>query len=447
MSENRPLQFRSARTWRCLLSLAFVFAALLIEAPAFARNANAQWCFPQITWFGGNVPPVIDGTIVGDLGWGGAYRYIYDSATNGTPQNDVVMQGITDGNNVYFSFEVHKPGGFSNNDLIVIAFDPDGTAAHQQLFEINPVKAGQLSMTDKPAQLVQYWLGSSTFSGPSLQGASVPTWVQNLNFKLDTSDGPLDFLYTAEMQVPIDPTGVNGIPLPSATPFGMYLNVIRLDETNNTDAQASWPQSADPIGLDLVPPDASEWGTSSFTGLCDGVSVVQGSITDSITPAGTTGITLVMGNGNTNTFNVAVQNNTVSSLTGKQVLAPQIQPTFLISNFGINGTPNWTVVGTPDWTLAGPAVNPTPPQDIDPSSTANFSTGPWTIPTGSTSYNLYQSVPHQCIQVSLNALPPSTSGSPGQTAESSATCNVASPASPRQSVQAPASLPTPLFRT
>ena len=378
---------------------------------------------PQTTWFGA-VAPVIDGCVENcasgdDLGWRGAYRYIYDSATNGTPLNDIVMQGITDTNNVYLSFEVHKPVAFSDNDLIVVAFDPDGTAAHQQLFEIQPVKLGEISSSNLAPAKVQYWIGSSTFSGPALQGASVPAWVQNLSAKVSTSDGPTDYLYSLEMRIPIDSTGTNGIPLPPATDFGMYLNVIRLNDSNGTDTQAYWPNSADQIGLDLVPPDSSQWGTSSFTGTCNGVSIVPGSITDSIMPAGTNGTTLVMGDGTSNTFKVSVQNTSVSAKTGAAVLAPQIQPTFLIYNLGMPASGQWVPIPG--------STNQPQPQDIDKSSTGSFSTGSWTIATGSPDYTFYQANPHQCIQVRLDAKPPSTSGSPGQTAQSAATCNVASP--------------------
>lgn len=413
----------------CALALAWV---AMFAIPANASNTNATWCFPQITWFGG-AAPVVDGTIDPDLGWRGGYRYIYNSATNGTPQNDVVMQGVTNGTNVYLSFEVHKPVAFSNNDLILVAFDPDGNPAHQQLLEIYPVKIGETtsglatnpttgySVGATPVSM-DYWVDSSTFSGPSISPGSWPTWVQNLQSsgaRLVTSDGPTDYLYTLELQIPIDSKGVNGIPLPSSGTFGMYLDVIRMDDAAHTDSQASWPVSADPVGLALTPPASSEWGVASFNGLCNGVSVVSGSITDTIQPAGTTGTTLVMGDGTSNTFNVQVQNTTIGATTGTPVLAPQIQPTFLIYNMGMPAPDEWTQVPA--------ATNPPSPQDIDASSSASFNSGAWTIATGSTSYNFYQANPHQCIQVRLNAVPPSKSGSPGQTTNSAATCNVASP--------------------
>jgi hypothetical protein len=391
-------------------------------------NANAKWCFPAITWFGG-AAPTIDGNIDSDLGWRGAYRYIYDAATNGTPVHDVVIQGITDSKNLYLSFEVHKPAAFSDSDLIVIALDPDGNTAHQQLFEIYPVTVGEVTSSSPSGvspQHVQYWLGGGTFSGPPLQGAAVPAWVQNLNVKLQDSDGPTDYLYTLEMQIPIDPTGANGIPLPPSTPFGMYLNAIRANDPTLSDAQSYWPLSAPQIGLDLTPPPSAQWGTGSLTGLCNGVSVVSGGISDSISPGGTTGTTLVEGDNTSNTFNVTVQNNTIDSSSGNPVLAPQIVPTFLIYNLGMPAPSQWTPV---------PVANNPPPhgQDIDPSPTPStftnttFSTGAWTIPTNSPLYTFYQNNLHQCIQVRLDAKPPSSTMSGGQTSGSAATCNVTNP--------------------
>jgi hypothetical protein len=426
MSTRRTSRFL-LRACRGLPQLGLVFA-LLISAPAWAGwNANAQWCFPAITWFGG-AAPVIDGMIQGDLGWNGAYRYVYNTATNGTPQNDAVMQGVTDGKNVYLSFEVHKPVAFSDADLIMIAFDPDNNPAHQQLFEIQPVKVGETpssSPSGVAPQVVQYWVGSLNFSGPPVQGAAVPNWVTNLNVKLQDSDGPTDYLYTLEVQIPIDPTGANGIPLPPAANFGMFLNVIRANDPVLTNVQAEWPPSANAVGLALVPPPSSEWGTGSFTGMCNGVSVVASGITDTIQPAGTTGTTLVEGDGTSNTFNVAVQNTTVSSQTGSPVLAPQIVPTFYIYNLGMPAPAQWALVPV--------GSNPPPQgQDIDPNTTANFSTGPWTIHNADPLYSFYQANPHQCIQVRLDAKPPSTGPNqttpgPGQTTNSAKTCNVATP--------------------
>jgi hypothetical protein len=425
MYREKDVGRKTTAAQKKLRSFALLMAALF-AMPANASNPRATWCFPQVTWFGG-AAPVMDGTIDADLGWRGGYRYIYNSATNGTPQNDAVMQGVTDGKNVYLSFEIHKPVPFSNNDQIMVAFDPDGNASHQQLFEINPVLIGQNTTglpTGAPPQVLAYWVGSSTFSGPPISTPSQPAWVQNIKAsgaRLLTSDGPTDYLYTFELQIPIDPAGTNGIALPAAANFGMYLNVIRIDDATNTDWQASWPPSADPVGLDLVPPASSEWGTTSFTGACNGVSVVAGSITDTIQPGATSGTTLVEGDGTSNTFNVQIQNSTIDGKTGTPVLAPQIQPTFLIYNMGIPSLAEWAPVPS--------ATNPPGPQDINASSPASFNSGVWTIATGSTLFNDYQQHPHQCIQVRLNAVPPSTSGSPGQTPASAMTCNVASPPS------------------
>ena len=214
---------------------------------------------------------------------------------------------------------------------------------------IYPVKTGETTSglpinpttglsVGAPPQSLAYWVGSSTFSGPPIAAQNLPAWVQNVQntqarLLTSTSANPVDYAYTFELQLPIDPSGTKGIPLPTTASFGMYLNVITMNDAANTNSQASWPLSADPVGVELTPPPSSEWGVGSFTGLCGGISIVSNSITDTIQD-GSTGLTLQEGDGTSNTFNVQVQNTTRDANTGALVFAPQIQPTFFIYNLG-----------------------------------------------------------------------------------------------------------------
>lgn len=372
----------------CLAMVSTIGALVLAPCPAAARNTNFRFCAPSITWFA-NASPTPDGDSTTDPGWRGALRYVFDNNTNGTPLPNVVFQTVRDATNLYLSFEVHKSEDFADSDMIVLTFDPTGTAADRRRLHIYPVTTGQGAAVNVPPRQIDYWLDSSTWSGAV---TPLPSWLTPLatqaNLRLTTAISGTDRAYFLELKIPV--TGTDSFPLPASGDFGLYLNVIRV--IGGKAVENAWPPDTMIIGaVNTNTPAESTWGNGTIgAATCKGVGITSVDITAN-------GGGTILNIPGPNSFSAKVHNETVNS-AGNPVMAPQIVATFSIADFGITNV----------WRQIPVGHNPALPQDIAASSTATFQPDDWTI-TGADVTN-YQAHPHQCVMVSLDARPPSTAG-------------------------------------
>jgi hypothetical protein len=319
-------------------------------------------------------PPNIDGTVVGDNGWTSSFRYVFQ---NGTMSPNVVVQGIKDANFIYLSFEVNADPSFDNADVIVLAFDPDGTAANQRRLHIFPVFTTGAGVGGNP-RLVQYWKDSTTWGGaPQALPAGTDIKV--------TSAGAGPFAWNVEMKLP---TAAGGFGLP-ATPFGFYFNAMVFNTTGIV-AERHWPPSPDGQDIGLFTnntPPANTWGTGDFSGGCNGVWIGPSDISTNQTP--TSKIATNAGN----IFSVLVHNNSTDS-AGVAIPATQVDATYRIANFGLSSM--WALVPAPG--------NPTTGMSTIPASgTATLSTGTWNLTPAEVTLYSTTNAGHQCILVTLDS--------------------------------------------
>src|SRR5260370_22896329 len=89
---------------RTAAALVVTIALAFGNTPSWASNPNYKLCFSHTTWFGAPAPR-IDGKPDApgdpDQGWLGGFRYVVGNGTTSAP--DVVVQGVTDGANLYLS--------------------------------------------------------------------------------------------------------------------------------------------------------------------------------------------------------------------------------------------------------------------------------------------------------------------------------------------------------
>ncbi|MDX6406411.1 MAG: hypothetical protein QOH70_3866 [Blastocatellia bacterium] len=359
---------------------AAVFLLLFVGPVAEAGLSNPRLCFPDVistpdTFM---TPPNVDGVVVGDNGWTSSFRYVFQ---NGTPNPNVVVQGIKDANFVYLSFEVNADPSFDNADMIIVAFDPDGTTANQRRLHIFPLFTTGAGVGGNP-QLVQYWKDSATWGGaPQMLPAGTVIKV--------TSAGAGPVAWNVEMKLP---TGAAGFGLPSATPFGFYFNTLIFNSIGVV-GERHWPLSSPDIQLfpNNTPPP-STWGTGDYSGGCNGVSISPSDITTNQTP--TSKIATNAGN----IFSVLVHNNSTDS-GGLPIPATQVDATFKIANFGLSNA--WDLVPAPG--------NPTTGMSTIPASGTNtLSTGTWNLTPAQVALYSMPNNTHQCILVELDSPAPNT---------------------------------------
>ena len=366
----------------------FTFVVVMLYAGSMAKAGlpNYRLCFPDVINTPDTFlqPPNPDGIVIGDNGWTSSFRYVFQ---NGTTNPNVVVQGIKDAEFIYLSFEVSADPSFDNADMIVLAFDPDGTAANQRRLHIFPLFTTGAGAGGVPAD-VQYWKDSSTFAGGTGTAQPVPraTLIRVTSAGAGTSRS-----WNVEAKLP---TSSGGFGLPAGSTFGFYFNVLVFNSIGIV-GERHWPLSPDSPDISLFPnntPPASQWGTGSFAGGCNGVSITADDITTNQTP--NSKIATNAGN----IFSVLVHNNSTNS-AGMAIPATQVDATFKIANFGLPGP--WNNVPAPG--------NPTTGSFTIPASgTQTISTGAWNLTsTQVTTYDT-DSTRHQCILVELDSPAPNT---------------------------------------
>lgn len=390
---------------RPITSGAALAAALLALAatPAPARNPNYRFVFPSPPGGAFNSVPAVDGVVVGDLGWTGAFRYVFE---NGTNVPDAIIQGIKDNSHLYLSIEVTAGPDWDDDTAVVLAFDPDGNPANGRRIDIFPVNTGSQPVNGKnlnPRQVV-YWTNSATWNNAGgLVNPSSPThWANLANNNIKVSS-PSQGVWAIEVRIPINTAAANqandsGINFPPAADFGLFVNVAQVNAQAGTVTMRAWQPELEPTGpqgiadvsLDSTTPDPSVWGNAARGGAAGkGIAFSWNDINSNQNP--TSQINL---NG-PNVFSALIHNTTVNA-AGSPIAAPPITATFKIADFGL--ATNWNVI-----VVAG---NPTAAAGISPGSTQLFSTGQWNLTPQQKTF--YQAHPHQCILVELQETAPGT---------------------------------------
>src|SRR5947207_2544343 len=115
------------------VGLLFLYAC---PPPPAAHNVNLRMCVVPFQGVPYNSdPPKIDGVVPNDLGWTNAFRYVFQ---NGTMTPDGAVQTLRGNDKLYMSIEVNHDDSFDAEDVIVIAFDPTGTARNLRMLHIFP---------------------------------------------------------------------------------------------------------------------------------------------------------------------------------------------------------------------------------------------------------------------------------------------------------------------
>jgi hypothetical protein len=360
------------------------------------RNANLCLGFSLAS-------PTIDGVIKGDSGWRDAFHYTLGNG-NGTDVASAIVHGGRNTNTLFLGFEIHKDGGFNVNDAIVLAFDPDGTAANRRRIHIYPVFTTGAG-AGGAAQKIDYWKGSDAppWTDPNTAPLNpTPAWLGN-NIKV-TSDNVQGNHYFVEIAIPLvagpDDPGIN---LPAGTDdFGFYTSILDAVETANSTnivSEHSWPICEDPATCGTLvgqfieeTPTPDRWGNGTLGKLNNGVSVTKlftNQMPDDEIELDTT---------TQNQFFASVENHMVDK-NGAHVAAHGVYGEFRIKNYGI---PSLT-----EWDLLPSSPNPAPSaagMDIAGNS-ANIQTN-WTLTAQQVS--TYATQPAQCMRVEIFSKGPDT---------------------------------------
>lgn len=358
-----------------------LLALFLFHMPLNAqpRNANNRLCFGQVTNVpGSTAPPTVDGIIRNDLGWTGATRYEFG---NGTPDMGVVVQGIRDAANLYLSFEANNDATFDNEDMIVIALDPDATAtnsANDRRLHIFPVFTTGAAPNGNP-QSQQYSTNSSSWTTATLPAGT--------EIKVSSIAGGTNSWFV-EVKLPI-----GGFGIPGAGDFGLYFNVMRV--SGGTAVESDWPTDNAPIVIDPNnTPTPVNWGNGTFSGGCNGVSFSWSDIKTNNTPPHKITFT------GSNIFTVTPHNNTINS-TGTPQPANQVKALFKIANFGLPSSVSWQPVPIP----AGGGKDAASSQvaNIPANGSIDLTTNAWVLNATEVAQYDTPTTRHQCILVELSS--------------------------------------------
>ena len=381
--------------------LALLFCAMAPRASGQWKSspaaANSRVCFTQVTGVpqpdghGGFIfprtPPVIDGVVAGDTGWTSSFRYVFST---GTPTPDVAVQGIKDNNFVYLSFEVNNDKTYDDNDVIVLTFSPDGTAANDQRLQIFPNFANTQKPSGSDPRDVGYWTNSGTWDTGSARSAIPAGTVIKMSDSGDPNSGNVSWF--VEMKLPIA-----GFNFPAAGDFGFYFNVLSGTRSNNTTPEYFWPPISGGLIVGLLDnntPGQANWGngTRDPGKSCLGVNFDWYDITSNHNQDQVDAASVP----NNNAFTALLHNSSVDP-TGVPVTASQVTAAFSIADFGLacSTCASWTKIPVPK--------NPTDPLDITAGGTQSYTSSPgWNI-TDPSEIAAYKAIPDQCILVDLDS--------------------------------------------
>jgi len=335
--------------------------------------------------------PTVDGVIAGDAAWDPGFLYVLGDG-NGTTVPHAIVQGRRTSDALYLAFQVNNDDTFDTEDAIVLAFDPDGTAANQRRIHIYPVLPAGALGSGQPND-IQYWKdssqGSPNWTDPSHPPVNpTPTWLTS-NIRVTSANSGSSKHWYVEVKIPIV-AGPNdpGINLPATDDFGFYFSVLvahTSSSVTNYVAEESWP-----LGVTVGPfiedtPIASNWGNGIFGLVANGVTISTSDIGTDQVPDHHIDVDLP------NVFHANAHNNMVNS-SGTPIVANNVRATFRLKNFGIPGVSPWDLIPTGN--------NPTPLHNVPAGGSYSFQTSAWTVPTSLRSH--YLANPNQCLEVELD---------------------------------------------
>jgi len=346
------------------------------------RNANLCLGFPVGT-------PTVDGNIKDDAGWTNGFHYTLGDG-NGTTVAHAIVHGVRSANVMFLGFEVHNDEQFNVNDVIVLAFDPDGTAEDRRRIHIYPLFAAGAGANGVP-QKVDYWKGSGTWNSPPV--SPTPLWLAN-NIKVTSQTVSGHNHYYVEVGIPIDKTdtaGDHSINLPDGTDdFGMYFTVVdaaTYGAMTSPVSEHSWPLEEHVGAFIEETPAADHWGNGTLGRLANGVSADK--LYTNQTPD--TDIDL-----NAQNFFYADVTNKMVDKNGAHATAHGVTATFRIANYGIPSFTSWGAIPS--------SPNPVGPKDIAGNSTIFQSE--WTL--SQPQRDQYKNNRAQCTRVELASTGPDT---------------------------------------
>ena len=392
---------------RNLLALAL---ATTMATPASAQfNANYQIAIPLRP---GALTPTFDG-ILNATEWSGSALYRME---DGAPQPAAYMRAMANGDNIWLGFNVEdntcdqdtQPGCvlndsplFGSDDVIVVAYNINGTASGYRRLHIQPCaavtplgnKCPVNGSADSQLAGLRFWTGVEAGGVITWTTAPVPGGIEARTASAPLILNPIDFpsrgIWSVELKLPRVTVPVQ------AGGFGLFVDVIPTNSWEDTAVQYAWPsdrQIAGPDGtsiaaqIESTPPSAT-WGIARLGDLAAGVSIVGfGSNGSDPTKISRT---------TPNEFNATLANGSAAAASG-------LVATFRIANWGVSGGA-WAQIPTAPW--PGPPAppppvvrsNPTPPIALNQNEYRTVYSGLW-APTGTT---YAPPNDHQCVRVEV----------------------------------------------
>lgn len=425
------MSIHSNRRAIALLSTTALLGLSACDDTAF--NTNHKLAFTTTT---GTI--TVDGN-ANESAWNDGFEFKME---DGAPQAASTMLGVATATDLYLSFEAKDRtcdedivNGcslsnyplFAHNDIIVVAFNIDGSNTGYRRLHINPCYnelGGSLTnkcsvngaTVNQPAKIT-YWTGSwdgSNMTWTSAGNNTVTNGVLNQNslpanliasteaqiVAANIADKPGEGTWTTELRIPRAT-----FPVPSTGNFGFFVDVISSDSWAASATQYSWPTTQQIGGADgnamvasvestLVP---SKWGVATLdgTGINPGVQLVGFGSNQTDQSKIDLGDNDPMTD-DRNEFHATVTNAAASSGSGPSV--SNVVATFQIANWGLNNV--WTDI--PVDATSTTANNPTPGVTLAPREYRTVYSGGWTLtPAQRNDYDPPNQ--HQCVQVLLSA--------------------------------------------
>lgn len=392
--------------------------ATVIASPAAAQfNSNYQLAIPLQP--AGLAAPTLDGRINPPADnpneWSGSLLYRME---DGAPMPAASMRAMHDANTIWLGFTTEDntcdqdiEAGcmletyplFGANDLIVVAFNINGSPTGYRRLHIQPCfdaanpALNQCSVngpaSGQVAQLT-YWTGVESGGTVNWTPAAVPAGIEARTATQILPSGltPSRGTWAVELQLP---RTIVSVP---ASGFGLFVDVIPINSAYSTATQYAWPsdlQIAGSDGSDIAAqitstPPPKRWGIARLGALAAGVSVVGFGSNSNGPTSDPTKISLTTAN----EFHATLANGSAAPATG-------LVSTFRIANWGIPGG-TWIPIPTTAWTPEGSGLtrsNPTPPVMLNQNDYVTVYSGRWTLTPAEQAR--YRDNPHQCVRVDV----------------------------------------------
>jgi hypothetical protein len=387
--------------------LAAVALAATFAVPAAAQfNANYQFAIPLRP---GSLAPTFDG-VLNAAEWSGSALYRME---DGAPQAAAFMRAMANGDNIWLGFTaedntcdqdteagcvLNDAPLFGSDDVIVVAYNLNGTASGYRRLHIQPCAAVTAlgnkcpvnGSADSQVAALKFWTGTAAGGVITWTPAPVPGGIEARTATapviLNASDFPSRGTWSVELKLPRGTVPVQ------AGGFGLFVDVIPTNSWEDAAIQYAWPsdrQIAGPDGTSVsaqieATPRPSTWGIARLGDLAAGVSIVG------FGTAGSDPTKISMTT--PNEFNATLANGSAAAASG-------LVATFRIANWGVSGG-NWAQIPTVATSPGGGGLmrsNPTPPIALNQNEYRTVYSGLW-APTGMT---YAPPNDHQCVRVEV----------------------------------------------